>query len=94
VDDYGFWPTTPESLGVNAWIALDDIPVAFGGGFALASGSHTAPWRMEAHESIGSPLTYPEGGFKDGTLRTVCMARLASSDQSFCVYHFVAVTVY
>jgi len=66
-DDYGFWPTTPDSLGINAWIALDDIPVSFGGGFALAAGSHLVSWRMEAHEAIGSPLTFPKDGFKDGT---------------------------
>ena len=24
VDDFGFWPATPDSLGINAWIALDE----------------------------------------------------------------------
>jgi hypothetical protein len=65
VDDTGFWPATAASPGVNAWIAHDDMPVETGGGFALALKSHTAPWRREAHEAIGSTMTYPEEGFQD-----------------------------
>ena len=49
LDDYGFWPATPESIGVNAWVALDDMPLSMGGGFALSTGSHVAPWRHEAY---------------------------------------------
>jgi len=32
VDDLGFWPATPESPGINAWVALDDMPLEHGGG--------------------------------------------------------------
>ena len=39
-DDTGFWPVTADAPGVNAWIALDDMPLATGGGFALVAGSH------------------------------------------------------
>ena len=34
---------------MNAWIALDDMPLSMGGGFALSTGSHVAPWRHEAY---------------------------------------------
>jgi hypothetical protein len=64
VDDVGFWPALAEAPGVNAWIALDDMPVDRGGGFALAVGSHTASWREEAYNVTGSTHTFPKGGFK------------------------------
>ena len=38
-----------DSDGVNAWIAIDDMPISTGGGFALSIGSHVAPWRHEAY---------------------------------------------
>lgn len=65
VDDTGFWPATAEAVGINAWIAIDDMPTYSGGGFALAVGSHKAPWRQDAHKAIGSTMTYPKDGFKD-----------------------------
>ena len=65
VDDTGFWPCTAEAPGVNAWIAIDDMPTYAGGGFALAVGSHKASWRQEAHEAIGSTMTNPPDGYKD-----------------------------
>jgi hypothetical protein len=64
-DDTGFWPATGAAPGVNAWIALDDMPSAGGGGFALAVGSHRASWRHEAHKVTGSTLTLPKQGFRD-----------------------------
>lgn len=67
VDDTGFWPATAEARGVNAWIALDDMPVEKGGGFALAVGSHTAHWREEAYNVTGTTHTFPEEGFRNAT---------------------------
>jgi len=69
VDDIGFWPALVEEpkepVGINAWIALDDMPVEGGGGFALAVGSHTASWRHEAYNLTGSTHSFPkDGGFK------------------------------
>lgn len=64
VDDMGFWPAMPEAPGVNAWIALDDMPLKHGGGFALAIRSHTAPWRHEAYAATGSSMNYPSEGFQ------------------------------
>jgi hypothetical protein len=65
VDDFGFWPAMPEAPGVNAWIAVDDMPVHHGGGFALALGSHHAPWRDKAHHVTGATTTFPREGFRD-----------------------------
>lgn len=64
VDDYGFFPATPSSPGINAWIALDDMPAAGGGGFALAVGSHEASWREEAHHVTGATTTFPANGYQ------------------------------
>lgn len=63
VDDMGFWPAMPESPGINAWIALDDIPTTSGGGFALAVQSHTASWRYDAYHATGASTTYPPNGY-------------------------------
>jgi hypothetical protein len=67
VDDIGFWPALVEEpgepVGINAWIALDDMPIEGGGGFALAVGSHSSSWKEEAYASIGSTHSYPSGGF-------------------------------
>ena len=65
VDDTGFWPATADSPGVNAWIALDDMPTVHGGGFALAVGSHTAEYSAKAHQVTGSTRTFPKDGFID-----------------------------
>lgn len=71
VDDTGFWPSVAEDPGVNAWIALDDMPrpntekrhssVAT---FALSLGSHRVPWRHEAYRVTGSTHTQPPEGFQ------------------------------
>jgi ectoine hydroxylase-related dioxygenase (phytanoyl-CoA dioxygenase family) len=63
VDDIGFWPALADAPGVNAWIALDDMPVELGGGFALAVGSHHSEWRQEAYELTGSTHFFPPHGF-------------------------------
>lgn len=67
VDDTGFWPATAEAQGVNAWIALDDMPLEQGGGFALAVGSHAAPWREAAYNVTGSTHTFPKDGFRSAS---------------------------
>lgn len=68
VDDMGFWPATPESPGINAWIALDDMEVTEEtGGFALAVQSHTAPWREEAYYWTGASTNYPDGGYANAS---------------------------
>jgi len=64
VDDWGFWPATASSTGVNAWVAIDDMPVSTGGGFALSVGSHQASWRYTAYEITGATPTLPLEGFK------------------------------
>jgi hypothetical protein len=65
VDDHGFWPAVAEAPGVNAWIALDDMPEHGGGGFALAVGSHDAPWNDEAYYVTGAPQYFPTHGFRN-----------------------------
>lgn len=68
VDDLGFWPATPESPGINAWIALDDMEVTEEtGGFALAVQSHTAPWREAAYYWTGASTNLPDGGYANAS---------------------------
>jgi hypothetical protein len=67
VDDLGFWPATPAADGINAWVALNDMPPEIGGGFALAVGSHTAKWRNEAYLAIGASALLPEGGYQNAS---------------------------
>lgn len=64
VDDVGFWPATADSPGVNAWLALDDMPSSTGGGFALAVGSHEAHWRTEAQRVTGATTFFPADGYR------------------------------
>jgi len=68
VDDLGFWPSTPESVGVNAWVALDDMTDEdLGGNFAVAVGSHVAEWRDEAHRVTGASTHFPPGGYSNAS---------------------------
>ena len=67
VDDAGFWPTVARDPGVNAWVALDDMPwpgPAPAATFALSLGSHRAPWRGRAYEATGSAHTDPPEGYE------------------------------
>jgi hypothetical protein len=67
VDDQGFWPESyistaskesgKDKYGINAWVALDDMPKAYEGSMAVARGSHEASWRWEAYEAIGQDRT-------------------------------------
>lgn len=87
VDDWIFWPTIAQesTSGVNAWIALDDMPARLGGGIAVSPMSHTADWRHEAYQAIGStPTQDANKGLvlgsdlsKKGILNTCKMADLA-----------------
>jgi len=65
VDDTGFWPSTSSSPGINAWIAIDDMPKSTGGGFALSIGSHLAEWKEEVYNITGSTFTLPDEGYRD-----------------------------
>jgi hypothetical protein len=61
VDDNSFWPesytASPSVDGINAWIAMQDMPSQFGGALGLAPGSHVAEWRHTAYESLGLDLS-------------------------------------
>lgn len=67
VDDQGFWPESylssasedsgKDQSGINAWIALDDMPKEFEGSMAVAKRSHKASWRWEAYQAIGQDRT-------------------------------------
>ena len=65
VDDQGFWPESfvSDHEGVNAWVAMEDMPAAYQGSMALSPGSHNAhEWRFDAYEGIGQNHSF-HGGF-------------------------------
>jgi hypothetical protein len=62
--------------GVNAWIAIDDIPSMHGGGLGVSPGSHRASWRHDAYEISGSTQLYLGEGMIPGTPFYVKMTRL------------------
>lgn len=73
-DDTGFWPSIASDPGVNAWVALDDMPWPERTGdrgddgpvatFALSLGSHRTSWRHRAYEVTGSTHTLPPEGYQ------------------------------
>jgi ectoine hydroxylase-related dioxygenase (phytanoyl-CoA dioxygenase family) len=77
VDDLHFWPTSASTEttgtsstsgidgGINAWIAIDDIPSSEGGGLAVVPKSHIAKWRHDAYNIIGSIPAHPQEGFQN-----------------------------
>jgi hypothetical protein len=70
VDDLGFWPATPESTGINAWVAMDDMHLHdHHSGFALAVGSHRAAWRKAAYYWTGAPDIdhFPKDGYHNAS---------------------------
>merc|ERR1712038_1967650 len=88
VDDAVFWPCSAHQQeqsktasllpdGVNAWIALDDIPTStYGGGMYICPRSHCGPatlsnhednWIYKGYESIGSTKTFPIKGYRSFT---------------------------
>jgi hypothetical protein len=46
------------------WIALDDMPMEYGGSMVVSSGSHNVPWRFEAYQVIGQNRTEDGGTTK------------------------------
>ena len=72
VDDTGFWPSLASDPGINAWIALDDMPAPWKTQqtsnpvptFALSLGSHRSTWRHEAYKVTGSTHTMPLEGYQ------------------------------
>lgn len=57
VDDLSYWPeaytSSPKADGINAWIAMQDMPADYGGNLGVAPGTHVADWRWDAYSSIG-----------------------------------------
>ena len=86
-DSQGFWPESYLSSasaesgvdqdGVNAWIALDDMPIEYAGSMALSAGSHKLPWRFQAYEAMGQNRT-SDGGHSKG----VILARIEEQRRS------------
>jgi len=81
VDDQMFWPATyqlpnqpmVDQTGINAWIALDDMPVNNGGSLAVAPASHSdsVSWRNDAYAALGFDDTFGDGISKDELFRVI-----------------------
>eukprot|EP00814_Leptocylindrus_danicus_P010331 CAMPEP_0116031336 /NCGR_PEP_ID=MMETSP0321-20121206/17448_1 /TAXON_ID=163516 /ORGANISM="Leptocylindrus danicus var. danicus, Strain B650" /LENGTH=432 /DNA_ID=CAMNT_0003506431 /DNA_START=143 /DNA_END=1441 /DNA_ORIENTATION=- len=90
VDGISLWPTKEKSpsnhTGINAWIAIDDMPAEYGGSMVVSPGSHAADWKFEAYRVIGSLPAQPNGGdisieeYVNNTSAFVCDLHKASPD--------------
>mmetsp|Transcript_47724 Transcript_47724/g.72150 ORF Transcript_47724/g.72150 Transcript_47724/m.72150 type:complete len:308 (-) Transcript_47724:64-987(-) len=75
VDALSFWPCSAHQdssipVGVNAWIALDDIPSkTHGGGMAIVPRSHSkdCEWQQKGYDAIGSTKNHPLEGYNSIT---------------------------
>ena len=77
VDDSVFWPCSAQHQddqpsGVNAWIAMNDIPSKTnGGGMAISPSTHRSnEWIQQAYHAIGSTMTFPKEGIDGIQLMT------------------------
>ena len=85
VDDTSFWPesytSSPSGDGINAWIAMQDMPSSLGGGLGLAAGSHVADWRHTAYDSLGLDVS------KEGLTKDQVYQQIKDSGLLSCVLH-------
>jgi len=88
VDAHGLWPESYETPsqtsqatghdqdGVNAWVALSDMPLEHEGSMALSRASHRVPWRYDAYESIARGNGRDNGGETwDETVRRMALGK-------------------
>ncbi|KAL7468454.1 hypothetical protein ACHAXS_008679 [Conticribra weissflogii] len=81
VDDQMFWPasyqlpnhSTVDQSGINAWIALDDMPLENGGSLAVAPASHgdSVSWRNDAYAALGFDDSFGDGISKDELFKVI-----------------------
>ncbi|KAL9181436.1 hypothetical protein ACHAXT_010241 [Thalassiosira profunda] len=85
VDDQLFWPAAyklPSSdidqSGLNAWIAIDDMPIENGGSMAVSPQSHASDfsWRAEAFDALNFNEQFGNGVSKDELFDLVKMGRV------------------
>lgn len=75
VDDQLFWPSSYEMpsaskidlASTNAWIALDDMPIEYGGSMAVSPQSHAEnfSWREEAFAALNIKAEFGNGVSQD-----------------------------
>ncbi|KAL7527618.1 hypothetical protein ACHAXR_002044 [Thalassiosira sp. AJA248-18] len=80
VDDQLFWPAAyklPTSKidqsGINAWIALDDMPIENGGSMAVSPSSHSPgfSWRSDAFVALNFDDKFGNGVSKDDLVEMI-----------------------
>lgn len=87
VDDQLFWPasyqlptSTVDQSGINAWIALDDMPIEDGGSMAVSPGSHAVDfaWRSEALSALNFNDKFGNGIPKDDLFEMIKSGKVDS----------------
>jgi hypothetical protein len=87
VDDQLFWPssyqlptTQLDQSGINAWIALDDMPIRHGGSMAVSPGSHAEdyPWKSEALNALNFDDKLGNGISKDDLFELIQKGKIDS----------------
>jgi len=97
VDDNGFWPesyistasnkTGKDQNGINAWVALDDMPAMYQGSMAVSPGSHKASWSPDAFLALGQNRSEDGGRTRKEIVRA--MAENVDKRYPTCeLYHF------
>ena len=99
VDDQMFWPAAyqlprpfqVDQSGVNAWIALDDMPAEYGGSMAVSPSSHARDfsWKSEALAALNFDDRFGNGISKDDLFEMMKSGKVDS-----CALEKVAPHVY
>ena len=80
IDDQMFWPSSYnlptfeiDQSGINAWIALDDMPIENGGSMAVSPASHAQDfsWRTEAYSALNFDDKYGNGVSKEELIEMI-----------------------
>lgn len=87
IDDQLFWPTAyklpsneVDSSGINAWVALDDMPIDVGGSMAVSPASHTQDfsWRDDAYAALNFNEKFSNGVSKNDLVELIKSGKVDS----------------
>jgi len=89
VDDQMFWPAAyqlprpsqVDQTSINAWIALDDMPIEDGGSMAVSPASHDEDfsWRSEALAALNFDDKFGNGVSKDDLFEMIKSGKVVDS---------------
>lgn len=88
IDDQMFWPAAyqlprpsqVDQSGINAWIALDDMPIEYGGSMAISPASHAEdfPWKDDALSALNFKDEFGNGVTKEDLFEMIKAGKVDS----------------